>query len=81
MRPGMVPGLYGCVLDGTPILLCPCGDLHRIRGKAVKITAVITVQPFKGVQVFQVMAVEDDMITTSDFWNPVNRKTDCLIYP
>src|SRR5215218_5524201 len=68
------------VLDWTPILLSAATDLTCVSQEPVAIRAIGTVDFLDGVQIGQVIAIEDEIVLPSDFINLVHRKADQLIY-
>jgi hypothetical protein len=79
----LIPAVHGLepkrVLDEAPMLLRSCGDFLDIGNCAVDITTIRAVQPFNGIQITQLAAIKNDVITPPDFGNAISWKADKLV--
>jgi hypothetical protein len=63
-----------CMLDRAPVLLGARGDLAAVRGNAVAVRAVGSVQPLDQVQLGQLGAVEHQVVAPKHARDAVQRE-------
>ncbi len=67
------------MLDRTPVLLGPPGDLPHVRKDAVCIPAIDAIELLDDVQVREVLPIDDDVRRAGDAGNPVNPEAHGLV--
>ena len=68
-----------CMLDRAPVLLGTCSNLTSISNNTIAVRAISTIKSFNQIQIGELVAIKDQIVTPSDFNYPVHRKTDELI--
>src|SRR6266404_8474598 len=68
------------MLDGAPMLFGSSGHFGHVSAQAVCIGAVHAVEPLNEIEVFEPASIEDDVVSSPDLRNSVDREADALIH-